>query len=121
MLSWTRVLEDLEKVMPARVHLVSISPELDDSHQLTLKLVVAGDSRDRAIELARRMEESRHFTQTYIQTENAAPTGTGDSVQFTIKGGYVPDLTAPTAPKSETSNPKPATSNKPDTAKRSKR
>ncbi len=28
--SWTRVLEDLEKVMPPRVHLVSIHPELDD-------------------------------------------------------------------------------------------
>ena len=52
--SWTRVLEDLEKVMPARVHLVSIHPELDDDNQLKLKMSVAGDSRDRALELARR-------------------------------------------------------------------
>ena len=59
--SWTRVLEDLEKVMPPRVHLVSIHPELDEENQLALKMVVAGDSRDRAIELAHRMEESRHF------------------------------------------------------------
>ena len=36
--SWTRVLEDLEKVMPARVHLVSIHPELDDDNQLKLKM-----------------------------------------------------------------------------------
>src|ERR1700691_298120 len=47
-LSWTRVLEDLEKVMPARVHLVSIHPELDADNQLNLKMVVAGD-RDRAL------------------------------------------------------------------------
>src|ERR1017187_6119926 len=57
--SWTRVLEDLEKVMPARVHLVSIHPELDEDNQLKLKMSIAGDSRDRALELARRMEDSR--------------------------------------------------------------
>src|ERR1700730_6731085 len=43
-LSWTHVLEDLEKVMPARVHLVSIRPEIDDETQLRLKMVVGGDS-----------------------------------------------------------------------------
>src|SRR6202020_2949454 len=42
--SWTRVLEDLEKVMPARVHLVSIDPGLDDENQLALKMVVAGEA-----------------------------------------------------------------------------
>jgi hypothetical protein len=104
-LSWTRVLEDLEKVMPARVHLVSIHPELDDDNQLTLKMVVAGDSRERAIELARRMEESQHFTQTYVETEHAAPLGSGDVVELTINGIYVPTA-APVpepAPKTEKS------------------
>ena len=104
-LSWTRVLEDLEKVMPARVHLVSIHPELDDDNQLMLKMVVAGDSRERAIELARRMEESQHFTQTYVETEHAAPVGSGDVVELTINGIYVPTATpAPEpAPKKEKS------------------
>src|SRR5271166_4844499 len=69
-LSWTHVLEDLEKVMPARVHLISIHPELDEDNQLTLKMQVAGDSRERAIELARRMEDSGHFAQTYIESES---------------------------------------------------
>jgi type IV pilus assembly protein PilN len=104
-LSWTHVLEDLEKVMPARVHLVSIHPELDEDNQLTLKMLVAGDSRERAIELARRMEDSRHFSQTYIETEHAAPVGSGDTVQFNINGVYVPE----TAP-SPVQTPKTATS-----------
>src|SRR5258707_9732589 len=69
-LSWTHVLEDLEKVMPTRVHLVSIHPEFDEDNQLKLKMVVAGDSRERAVELARRMEDSPRFTQTYIETEH---------------------------------------------------
>jgi type IV pilus assembly protein PilN len=94
-LSWTRVLEDLEKVMPARVHLVSIHPEVDEDNRLLLKMLVAGDSRDRAIELARRMEESRRFTQTYIKTEHFAPAGSGDTVQFDIDGVYIPETTEP--------------------------
>jgi type IV pilus assembly protein PilN len=110
-LSWTHVLEDLEKVMPPRVHLVSIHPELDDDNQLLLKMLVAGDSRERAIELARRMEESQRFTQTYIETEHAAAVGSGDTVQFNITGVYVPDTTPPAAP---------APSPKAETSKRSK-
>src|ERR1700677_101953 len=86
--SWTRVLEDLEKVMPARVHLVSIHPELDEDNKLSIRMLVAGDSRDKALELARRMEESKHFAQTYIQTESfTAASGNNrnvDPVQFAI-------------------------------------
>jgi type IV pilus assembly protein PilN len=95
-LSWTHVLEDLEKVMPPRVHLVSIHPELDDDNQLTLKMVVGGD-RDRALELARRMEDSQRFTQTYIETEHPGALGSGDMVQVNINGIYVPQP-APAAP-----------------------
>jgi type IV pilus assembly protein PilN len=101
-LSWTHVLEDLEKVMPARVHLVSIHPEVDEDNQLTLKMVVAGDSRDRALDLVRRMEESKRFTQTYIETEHMAAPGSGDTVQFDIDGVYIPDMAPATAPKTET-------------------
>ena len=93
--SWTRVLENLEKVMPARVHLVSIAPELDEDNQLTLKLWVAGDSRDRALELARRMEESRRFARTYIETESYSGVSSagGDPFQFSIHAVYVPETT----------------------------
>jgi type IV pilus assembly protein PilN len=103
--SWTRVLEDLETVMPTRVHLVSIHPELDDDNQLAIKMVVAGDSRERAIELARRMEESRHFTRTYIGQESSRVSTTGDTVQLNIDAFYVPETNyvpaSTPAPKSE--------------------
>jgi Tfp pilus assembly protein PilN len=89
--SWTQVLESLEKVMPPRVHLVSISPQLDEDNQLALKMTVAGDSRDRAVELARRMEESRRFAQTRIMSEHSVPQSqTGDSEQFEIAALYIP-------------------------------
>ena len=92
--SWTKVLESLERVMPPRVHVVSISPELDEDNQLALKMVVAGDSRDRAIELARRMEESRRFAQTAILRAAHAESQTGDTEQVEIVATYVPELAA---------------------------
>ena len=117
-LSWTRVLEDMEKVMPARVHLIAIHPALDEDNQLTLKMVVGGDSREKALELARRMEESGHFTQTYIETESSAAVGSGDTVQFNINGVYVakalpaPAL-APTPVKQTKPQTKPSKRSKP--------
>jgi type IV pilus assembly protein PilN len=92
--SWTRVLENLEKVMPPRVHLVSISPELDEENELVLKMTVAGDSRDRAIELAKRMEESRRFVQTEIKTERHVDSQTGDTEQFEMAAIYIPETPA---------------------------
>src|SRR5262252_6395642 len=89
--SWTRVLENLEKVMPPRVHLVSISPQLDENNELLLKMMVAGDSRDRAIELTRRMEESRRFAQTSISREARFESQNGDTLQFEISAIYIPE------------------------------
>lgn len=94
--SWTRVLENLEKVMPPRVHLVAISPQLDDDNQLALKMTVAGDSRDRAIELARRMEDSRRFAQTYVVREAHVESQTGDTEQVEIAAIYIPETLADT-------------------------
>ena len=107
------MLEDLEKVMPPRVHLVSISPHVDEDHQLKLTMTVAGDSRDRAIELARRMEESRRFLQTNILREGVVQSQTGDNVLVEMSAVYLPEAladepasghSAPT--KASASNPK---------------
>jgi type IV pilus assembly protein PilN len=101
--SWTRVLENLEKVMPPRVHLIAINPQLGEDNQLGLKMTVAGDSRDRAIELAHRMEESRRFSQTNIISESTKQSmNGGDTEQFDIVAVYIPEPLA--APSSKTEN-----------------
>lgn len=89
--SWTRVLENLEKVMPARVHLVSINPGLDEDNQLSLKMTVAGSSREKAIELAQRMEDSRRFARTNINGERFVQNNTGDTEQFDMAAIYIPE------------------------------
>jgi type IV pilus assembly protein PilN len=96
--SWTRVLEDLETVMPPRVHLVSIRPELDEDNQLALKMVVVGDSRERGIELERRMEDSRHFARTRISDERYQQSTSGDNAQLDIVAIYVPETLLEPAP-----------------------
>ncbi len=91
--SWTKAFEDLEKGMPPRLHVVSIAPELNEDNQLAIKMVVAGDSSERAIELARRMEGSQHFRDTRIESQTTNTQGQakeGDVVQTTINALYVP-------------------------------
>jgi type IV pilus assembly protein PilN len=101
--SWTRVLENLEKVMPPRVHLIAINPQLDEDNQLGLKMTVAGDSRDRAIELARRMEESRRFSQTNIISERSEKqSNSSDTEQFDIVAVYIPEPLSAAASESKT-------------------
>lgn len=89
--SWTRVLENLEKVMPPGVHLLSISPGLDEDNQLAIKMAVAGNSRDRALELARRMEDSHRFAQTQVLGERPTQSTNGDTVQFDMVAVYIPE------------------------------
>ena len=96
--SWTRVLENLEKVMPPRVHVVSISPQLDEDNDLMLKMTVAGDSRDRALELARRMEDSRRFAQTNIIRVSRIESQTGDTAQVELGAVYIPEMTPEAGP-----------------------
>ncbi|HXY13964.1 MAG TPA: PilN domain-containing protein [Terriglobales bacterium] len=101
--SWTRVFENLEDVMPPRVHVVSIHPELTNNNELAIKLVIAGDSRERALELVRKMEASKHFRQTEIQQETAESANSGnqgDTVKLDISAIYVPELQTQTAQES---------------------
>jgi len=117
--SWTRVLEDLEKVMPPRVHVVAINPELDEDNLLALKMTVAGDSRDRAIELAKRMEESHRFAQTNILTERSMlnkGASNGDTEQIDLMAEYIPSLAAAPASAASAATPssdKPASPDAP--------
>jgi len=105
--SWTRVLENLEKVMPPRVHLESISPQLDEDNQLGLKMTVAGDSRDRALELARRMEESRRFAQTQITGGRPVQSPTGDTETVEIIAIYIPEPLVVAGPAAQKLTSKP--------------
>lgn len=90
--SWTRVFEDLEQVMPAHLHVVSIRPDLSADNNVTIRLVVGGDSQMQALDLVRKMESSKHFKQTRINREGYASDQNpgNDRVQFEIEAVYTP-------------------------------
>jgi type IV pilus assembly protein PilN len=87
--SWTRVFEDLERVMPQNLHVVSLHPEVNDQNQMQLDMKVAADSRLAAVELVHRMEGSKHFQGAQLVSEQEA--GQGSAVSATVIATYVPD------------------------------
>jgi hypothetical protein len=90
--SWTQVFADLEKAMPARVHLLSITPELKEGRQIEIKMRIAGDSREKALDLARRLEQSRRFRDAQVTDERTDPQGGGNKVEMQVSAFYVPDI-----------------------------
>jgi len=93
-LSWTRVFTEMEKIMPPAIHVVSMKPEFNRDNQLVLHVVVATSSRDKAVELVKRMEKSPHFHAPQVEAENALGEGaagaTGGNIQFDIAAAYIP-------------------------------
>jgi type IV pilus assembly protein PilN len=92
--SWTKVFSDLERIIPPRLHVMSMRPVLTEDNQLEIRLIVAGDSRDKAVDLVRRMEQSQRFRQAEVRSESAVQQtqNSTDTVQFEISAVYVPEV-----------------------------
>ncbi len=86
--SWTQVFSDLERLMPPRLHVVSIKPELSEANQLTIHMLVAGDSRARALELVKRMESSKSFLAPAVDSETQGQPP--DTIKVEISALYTP-------------------------------
>jgi len=90
--SWTRVFEDLERVIPPNLHVVSLRPELNEQNQMQLDMKVACDTRAAAVELVHRMEGSRHFQGTELVSEGEGSEA-GSGVAASVVSIYVPGST----------------------------
>jgi type IV pilus assembly protein PilN len=97
--SWTRVFMQLEEIMPPRLHVVSISPELQPkTNTVEVHLSVAGTSREAALELVKRLEQSPSFRDARIVEESTIPEKnrpdmdreSSDTVKFQVNATYVP-------------------------------
>jgi len=73
--SWTATMTDLETVLPTGVQVLSIDPEVAKDGAVTIRLRVSG-ARDRAVELVKNLEKSRHFASPRLAGE-ALATATG--------------------------------------------
>lgn len=96
--SWTAVMMDLERVLPAGVQVTSIEPATSKTGEVSIRLKVSGD-RERAVQLVRNLEKSQRFVGPRLAGESAqaqetgrataSPVGMG-AVEFDILSGYNP-------------------------------
>ena len=126
--SWTAVMMDLERVLPAGVQVTSIDPVIAKTGEVSIRLRVTGD-RDKTIQLVRNLEHSSRFVrarlsgETALTADKAKALGAGTTggaslqavgdqlvggVEFEILSGYNP---LPSAVAAEASRDKAA---KPD-------
>ena len=93
--SWTRVFMQLEQIMPPKLHVVSISPELQSkTNTVEVHLTVAGTSREAAVELVKRLEQSPAFRDARITEESQLHEKLNpDTVKFQVSALYVPRAT----------------------------
>jgi type IV pilus assembly protein PilN len=97
--SWTSVMMDLEKVLPAGIQVTSIDPQITKEGDVNIRLRVSGD-RDRAVLLVRNLETSQRFVAPRLAGEQAltaetshapgAPMVPPGGVVFEILSGYNP-------------------------------
>jgi len=102
--SWTAVMMDLERVLPAGVQVTSIEPQVSTTDgSVTIRLRVSGE-RDRAVQLVRNLEGSARFVHPRLSNEAAQAADTNGratvvqassplvpgAVEFDILSGYNP-------------------------------
>lgn len=130
--SWTATMEDLENVLPAGVQVLSIDPIIAKDGHVTIHLRVTG-ARDRALDLIRNLEQSKHFASPRLEAETLAtnesvgnrqmaqPISDTNQVNFDILADYrplpLPDQTDKTD-RGAAADKKDEAAKKPDEAKK---
>jgi type IV pilus assembly protein PilN len=107
--SWTSVMMDLERVLPAGVQVTSIDPALTPDREVNIRLRVSGP-RDLAVDLVRNLERGQRFVSPRLANESAQtqepgrlvsaePGSVPGGVEFDIFSGYNPLPAAANGPK----------------------
>ena len=60
-ISWTRTFSDLEKLMPPRVRLISVRPQINADNEVSLDMQVGTETREAFIEFLKGLEGSAQF------------------------------------------------------------
>jgi len=91
-ISWTRIFDDLEKVMPYNVRLVSVRlPEVDLNNQVLLDMVVGAKDVPPILELFKRLEASPQFGNASVQS-SAPPSQTDPFFRYHVTVTYAQKL-----------------------------
>lgn len=91
-ISWTKLFEDLEKVVPYNVRLVSVRlPEVDMDNRVLLDMVVGAKERPELLELVQHLEASPQFGETNVQS-STPPSQTDPFYRYHVVVSYAQKL-----------------------------
>jgi type IV pilus assembly protein PilN len=86
-ISWTRILADLEKVVPYNVRIMSIHPTLNSQNKVMLDMRVGAETPEPVIVFLKRLEESPLFGQVY--NHSSAPPSQSDPLwKYNVSVNY---------------------------------
>jgi len=97
-ISWTNIFSELEKLMPPQLHVAAIQPQIENG-DILLKMDVVGQSRERGLELVRRMEQSHSFRDAQLVSETVQPPSQNapETLKFQVTAQYIPQSSEPGA------------------------
>lgn len=64
--SWTRLFEDLEQVLPHNVRLISVRPQISSLNELTLEMWVGSAATEPVLDFVMKLEQSQLFGATTV-------------------------------------------------------
>jgi Tfp pilus assembly protein PilN len=91
--SWTQILNDLQRIMPARAYVSSVFPNTGNDRVFKVRLTVVGERYEDALDLVKRMENSGRFHNPKPIAERLVKDkqqGTSQEFEIEIETGYIP-------------------------------
>jgi Tfp pilus assembly protein PilN len=68
-ISWSQILEDLEKTVPSNVKVLMLHPNVNNNNQVQLDLSVGSESPEALVSLLKNLEASPMFGEVYEHTQ----------------------------------------------------
>jgi Tfp pilus assembly protein PilN len=90
-ISWTRLFDDLEKVMPHNVRLMTIRPQAMGQSDVMLDMVVGAENPGPVVEMFKNLESSPMFKDTLVHN-SFPPTQTEPLLRYRVSVSYAQKL-----------------------------
>lgn len=88
-ISWTGIFNDLEKVLPHNVRLVSVRPQVNARNQILLDMVVGSQSAEPVVDMVMRLEGSARFGATLVSSW-LPPSQSEPLFRYRVTANYAP-------------------------------
>lgn len=90
-ISWTRLFNDLEGVMPHNVRLISVRPQVYGQNEVLLDMVVGSQTSEPVIQMLMKLESSPAFGATSV-TNSLPPSQTDPLFRYRVSVHYAQKL-----------------------------